>query len=153
MQHARQTQASSIKRPARLANPPSPRPRRPRAIPPAALRPTCRAGASQVAAEALAASPRIAIDTKSLSGSIALKGARLDDVSLKDYHETTDPEVAEYRAAVAVGSPEPYYVDVAYVAAQGKPMSLPKGDTLWSADGDAPHRDKPVTLSWTTATA
>ena len=85
-------------------------------------------------AEALAASPRIAIDTKSLSGSIALKGARLDDVSLKDYHETTDPKSPNIILLSPVGSPEPYYVDVAYVAAEGKPMSLPKGDTLWSAD-------------------
>ena len=42
-------------------------------------------------AEALALSPRIAIDTRSISGSIALKGGRIDDVSLKNYRETVDP--------------------------------------------------------------
>src|SRR5262249_25186221 len=37
---------------------------------------------------ALAASPRVRIDTPSLSGSIALKGGRIDDLSLVQYRET-----------------------------------------------------------------
>ena len=41
--------------------------------------------------EALAQSPRIAIDTPSLKGSIALKGGRIDDLTLKDYRETVEP--------------------------------------------------------------
>jgi YidC/Oxa1 family membrane protein insertase len=41
--------------------------------------------------QALAESPRLTLDTKSLSGSIALKGGRIDDVVLKGYRETTDP--------------------------------------------------------------
>src|SRR5262249_42908325 len=40
---------------------------------------------------ALAASPRVRIDTPSLSGSIALKGGRIDDLSLVKYRETVDP--------------------------------------------------------------
>jgi YidC/Oxa1 family membrane protein insertase len=39
---------------------------------------------------ALEQSPRVAIDTPTVSGSINLKGARLDDLRLKDYHETVD---------------------------------------------------------------
>ena len=35
---------------------------------------------------------RIAIDTKRLKGSIALKGARIDDLSLDQYRETVDPK-------------------------------------------------------------
>ncbi|MBM3624293.1 MAG: membrane protein insertase YidC, partial [Alphaproteobacteria bacterium] len=46
--------------------------------------------AAKTRAEALALSPRIAVDTKSISGSVALKGGRIDDVSLKNYHETVD---------------------------------------------------------------
>ena len=34
---------------------------------------------------------RIPIDTPRLKGSIALKGGRIDDVSLAQYHETVDP--------------------------------------------------------------
>ncbi len=53
--------------------------------------------------EALAQSPRIAIDTPSLKGSIALKGGRIDDLTLKDYRETVEPDEPECRAAVAGG--------------------------------------------------
>ena len=41
---------------------------------------------------AIAASPRVKIDTPKLSGSIALKGGRIDDVSLMQYRETVDPK-------------------------------------------------------------
>jgi YidC/Oxa1 family membrane protein insertase len=47
-------------------------------------------GAALNREEALAQSPRIAIDTPSLNGSIALKGARIDDLTLKDYRETVE---------------------------------------------------------------
>src|SRR5262245_61291122 len=40
---------------------------------------------------ALAVSPRVRIETPSLSGSIALKGGRIDDLSLVKYRETVDP--------------------------------------------------------------
>ncbi len=150
MQNARQTQAQLDKAPGAPGQPAVAPSAAPLANPAeTGLAPNMIAPAqAKSRAEALAASPRIAIDTKSLSGSIALKGARLDDVSLKDYHETTDPKSPNIILLSPVGSPEPYYVDVAYVAAQGKPMSLPKGDTLWSADGGALTADKPVTLSW-----
>ena len=38
--------------------------------------------------------PRIAIDTAALKGSIALKGGRIDDLTLKDYRETVEPDSA-----------------------------------------------------------
>jgi len=40
--------------------------------------------------QALAASPRVAIATPSLKGSIALKGARIDDLWLTQFRQTVD---------------------------------------------------------------
>ena len=40
---------------------------------------------------AIASSPRVPIDTPSVKGSISLKGGRIDDVSLAQFHETVDP--------------------------------------------------------------
>src|SRR5262245_17249371 len=42
--------------------------------------------------EALAQSPRVPIQTPRLGGSIALKGGRIDDLSLTQYRETVDPK-------------------------------------------------------------
>src|SRR5271167_4081233 len=41
---------------------------------------------------AIAASPRVTIDTPRVSGSISLKGARIDDLSLVQFRETVDPK-------------------------------------------------------------
>jgi YidC/Oxa1 family membrane protein insertase len=41
--------------------------------------------------QAVSASPRVAIDTPTLTGHITLLGARIDDLSLKHYHVTPDP--------------------------------------------------------------
>ena len=51
--------------------------------------------------QALAASPRIKIDTPKIAGSISLTGARIDDVSLKAYHETVDPKSPISRHAIS----------------------------------------------------
>src|SRR3954469_8038787 len=40
----------------------------------------------------LAAGPRVQVDTPRLKGSIALKGARIDDLALIQYRETVDPK-------------------------------------------------------------
>ena len=40
---------------------------------------------------ALAASPRVKIDSPAISGSISLRGARIDDLALKQFRETVDP--------------------------------------------------------------
>ena len=40
---------------------------------------------------AIAASPRVKIETPRLTGSISLKGARIDDLSLVQFRETVDP--------------------------------------------------------------
>src|SRR3954470_2777001 len=41
---------------------------------------------------AIAAAPRIKIDTPRLTGSISLKGARIDDLALVQFRETVDPK-------------------------------------------------------------
>ncbi len=99
-------------------------------------------------ADALAQSPRIVIDTKSLFGTIALKGARLDDVSLKNYRETTDPNSPNIVLLSPSGAPNGYFIDLNYVAPRGVTLDLPKSETPWKADGDRLTETTPVTLSF-----
>ena len=92
---------------------------------------------------ALARSPRIRIDTPSLSGSLALKGGRVDDVSLKGYHETVDPNSPQIVLLSPAGSPTPYYAEFGWVG-----PGAPGADTLWTADSQELTPSKPVTLSF-----
>ncbi|MEA2856186.1 MAG: YidC/Oxa1 family rane protein insertase [Methylobacteriaceae bacterium] len=99
-------------------------------------------------AQALAESPRIAVDTKSLSGSIALKGGRIDDVVLKGYRETVDPGSPNIVLLSPSGAPEPYYAEWGFVPQPGQRIELPKNDTLWSADLNRLTAEKPVNLTY-----
>ncbi len=98
--------------------------------------------------EALAASPRVAIDTKNLSGSIALKGARLDDLSLKNYRETIDPKSPIIALLSPSGAPAPYYAEIGFVPGAGEQIDLPGPETLWKADGPRLTATSPVDLTW-----
>ena len=97
---------------------------------------------------ALATSPRIKIDTPALKGSIALKGGRIDDVSLKGFRETVDPNSPNITLLSPANAPHPFYADTGFVGQSGSGVSLPKADTLWTADADALTTGKPVTLTY-----
>src|SRR5690606_9060456 len=67
--------------------------------------------------QALAATDRVAITTGSLSGSISLVGARIDDLHLLHYTETPDPESPTITLLSPAGSPQPYYLEQGWLAA------------------------------------
>ncbi|WP_430910424.1 membrane protein insertase YidC [Methylobacterium sp. sgz302541] len=96
--------------------------------------------------EALARSARIRIETPALSGSIALKGGRIDDVSLKNYHETVSDESPRIVLFSPTGTATPYYAEFGWVGADAGP--LPNGETVWKADSEVLAPGKPVTLTW-----
>ena len=96
---------------------------------------------------ALAASPRVHIDTPSLSGSISLKGARIDDLSLVKYRETVDPNSPPIVLLAPSGSPHPFYAEFGWSAPSGASVKLPTADTLWQQQGSgALSVGHPVTL-------
>ncbi|HEY8596267.1 MAG TPA: membrane protein insertase YidC [Devosiaceae bacterium] len=100
-------------------------------------------------AAALAASPRVTIDTPALAGSINLKGARLDDIELKDYRETVDPKSPIISLLSPAGAPDAYFVEQGWAQSPGGDVKLPDSNTVWSVDGNSTLTpDAPVTLSW-----
>jgi YidC/Oxa1 family membrane protein insertase len=84
---------------------------------------------------AIAASPRVKIDTPRVTGSISLKGARIDDLSLVQFRETVDPASPAIVLYSPSGTAEPYYAEFGWVAASGTTVKLPDRDTNWQQDG------------------
>jgi YidC/Oxa1 family membrane protein insertase len=98
---------------------------------------------------ALALSPRVKIETPRLSGSIALKGGRIDDLSLTKYRETVDPASPAIVLLAPSGSPHPFYAEMGWVNAAGASAKLPNADTLWRQQGTgALTAERPLTLVW-----
>ena len=97
----------------------------------------------------VAASPRIAIDTPRLNGSIDLKGARIDNLSLEQYRETIDPKSPAIVLLSPSGSPDAYYAEFGWVPAAGTTEKMPGPDTIWTQDGSgALGINHPITLSY-----
>jgi len=91
---------------------------------------------------------RIAIQTPSVDGSFRLKGARLDDLKLKNYHETVDKKSPEIVLLSPESGPYPYYAAFGFTA-PGSKMPVPTGSTNWTAQDQGPLTPAhPVTLTW-----
>ncbi len=122
----------------------------PSAQPGAPSVPGQQAAATEVTrAEALKASPRVPIATASLQGSINLKGARIDDISLAKFHETVDNSSPPIVLLSPSGSPDPFYAEFGWTAAAGTTLKLPTADTLWTQQGSgALTVSHPVTLTY-----
>jgi YidC/Oxa1 family membrane protein insertase len=97
--------------------------------------------------EAIAATPRVAIDTPALTGSINLVGARIDDVKLKDYRETVDPNSPIITLLTPSGAPGGYYAEQGFATASG--ASAAPAEATWTLEsGTTLTPSTPVTLRW-----
>jgi YidC/Oxa1 family membrane protein insertase len=98
---------------------------------------------------AIAATPRIKIDTPRLSGSISLKGARIDDLLLTKFRETVDPASPAIELFSPSGTTNPYYAEFGWVPAAGSTVKLPDQNTVWQQEGSgALTQSTPVTLKY-----
>lgn len=113
-----------------------------------------QAATAQAASAAVADVPdgpdtRIAINAPSVQGSINLRGARLDDLVLKQYRETVKPNSPDVRVLSPVDTKRADYVDFGWRAASSDvPVVLPNAHTLWKASGTQLDGEHPLTLSW-----
>ena len=109
--------------------------------------------------QALAAAPRIAIDTPGtegetdskggVKGSLSLRGARIDDLFLKGYHDTVDRSSPNVELLRPEGLPNAYFAQIAWTGANLP--GLPNESTLWTVkSGDVLAPGKPVVLTYST---
>src|SRR5216683_5029523 len=105
------------------------------------------AQAAQPREAALAEQPRVKINTPRLHGSIDLTGARLDDLTLANYHETVDAKSPEVVLLSPPGSENPYLAEFGWVAATPE-VKVPGPQTRWTVSDGSLTPTSPVTLTW-----
>ncbi len=110
-------------------------------------------GETAVATQEVAPAPeaaRLTIDTPELTGSISMRGGRLDDLSLKSYHETLDPNSPDVRVFTPVGQGQAYYALFGWAPSGSLTAEdVPGPNTEWQiAKGATLRPDAPVTLAW-----
>jgi YidC/Oxa1 family membrane protein insertase len=98
-------------------------------------------------AQAIAQSPRVPVKTPALSGSVALKGGRIDDLYLTEYRETLDkasPPVELFRPK---GAQYAYFAQSGWIGANL--TGLPDDNTVWAVtSGSTLTPTTPVTLTY-----
>src|SRR3984893_14041763 len=98
---------------------------------------------------AIASAPRVKIESPRLSGSISLKGARIDDLSLVQFRETVDPASPAVVLYSPSGTANPYYAEFGWVAASGSTVRIPDFNTVWQQEGSGSLTPStPVTLKY-----
>ena len=94
--------------------------------------------------------PRLAIATDKLSGTISLKGGRIDDLSLLGYKVELKEEAEDITLLRPVGQKGAYYAAYGWAALSGvEPSEVPNPETLWTVRGNETlDVNSPVTLVW-----
>jgi YidC/Oxa1 family membrane protein insertase len=87
-------------------------------------------------AQALAAGPRIAIQTPDLSGSISVTGARIDDLDLTAYHETTKANSPPVVLLTPRGADQAYFANNGWLNSGGQ--AVVDEDTPWTLTSQGP---------------
>ena len=97
--------------------------------------------------EILAENPRIRIEGDRVHGSLSLKGARLDDLTLADYYETTDGK-DEVVLLSPSGSRASYFAEFGWVQAAGPKQPLPGASTIWQSNDTELRSGGHITQTW-----
>ncbi|MCX7356539.1 MAG: membrane protein insertase YidC [Alphaproteobacteria bacterium] len=97
-----------------------------------------------------APSGRVAIDTGEVDGSISLQGARIDDLSLRQYRETMDPNSAEITLLSPINTQYGHDAFFGWESQNGEATSaLSDARSQWTAaEGSRLTPTTPVTLTF-----
>ncbi len=95
---------------------------------------------------AQSAESRVDIESENLHGSISLKGARFDDLTLAKYFTAIDKK-EEVTLLAPAESRERYFADFGWISSENS-LELPQPTTIWKSDNEKLTPQNPVTLSW-----
>jgi YidC/Oxa1 family membrane protein insertase len=88
--------------------------------------------------------PRVAIETPTVRGSINLKGARIDDLVLLKHKETIAKDSDPIRLLSPSGTQDAYFAGFGW---SGTGLTAPAADTVWTASGTKLTPTTPVRLT------
>ncbi len=91
--------------------------------------------------------PRLPITATRVAGSLSLRGAMLDDLVLREYHEELSNTSPLVRVLAPQYDPEPDYIQFGWTSATPG-LKLPDDATIWTASAKELTQAAPVTLSW-----
>lgn len=89
---------------------------------------------------------RAKISTPSLHGTINLRGARFDDLTLANYRETVKSDSPEITLMTPSGTEFPYYAEFGWVSEAG--LNVPNAQTLWATNELTLTQEHPLVLTW-----
>ena len=98
--------------------------------------------------EVLIKSERILIENSSLSGSINLTGAILDDLNLLDYKVSLEKDSKNIELLLPEETSNPYYIEFGWKEYNGNTIKIPDLNTKWESNGSKLTPSNPITLKW-----
>ena len=97
----------------------------------------------------LSVDQRVKINTPSLTGSINLKGALLDDLTLSNYKVSLDEESDNIDLLSPDGTANPYYIELGWKSLGNQNIQLPNLETVWNTDSLNLSPGNQITVSYT----
>ncbi len=89
---------------------------------------------------------RVNIINNELQGSISLLGARIDDLILKNYRKTLDPESDQIRFLKKIDEREPFFIQFGWSSPNKN--KVPNGNTVWKSSKSSLDPNNPLILTW-----
>ena len=100
------------------------------------------------AEQTLKADARLPIKNSVVTGSVRLKGARFDNLTLTKYKETIDAGSPNVSLLVPAKTENAYFAEYGWLAVTPG-VAVPDSSTVWTVEGNAQLTpDSPVTLVW-----
>ena len=97
--------------------------------------------------EAVSQDSRIDIKNAALTGSIRVKGARLDNLLLEKYKQTLDADSPDVELLYPAKTAAPYYAEFGWLSSDSS-LKMPDRDTMWTVKGQQLTPETPVVLEW-----
>jgi len=97
--------------------------------------------------DALSTGGRLKIEAPSINGSISLKGARFDDLTLTKYKIAPTKDSPNVVLLAPVNTQDLYFAEFGWVASDNA-TSVPDANSIWSSDTKILSPSSPATLSW-----